>query len=109
MTPEEYVKLGLVAAAKIFQDKAAEIAGRFGPTNDHVRGLGHGYMAAADLILHLDPSVIIDDFKKPAKAGCGKKLALGQYWTFCGETDMGQLSPALCVECGGKLELMRGV
>ena len=33
--------------------------------------------------------------------GCGKQLAKGQWWGFCGETDMGQTLPALCTECGG--------
>ncbi len=36
--------------------------------------------------------------------GCRKKLAPDQYWTFCGETDMGSL-PVLCTECGGELRL----
>jgi len=36
---------------------------------------------------------------------CNRKLAKGQYWTFCGETDMGQSMPALCTECGGKFKL----
>jgi hypothetical protein len=31
--------------------------------------------------------------------GCGKKLAAGQFWSYCGETDMGQTAPALCEEC----------
>ena len=30
---------------------------------------------------------------------CRKKLASGQWWYYCGETDMGQTAPALCVEC----------
>ena len=33
--------------------------------------------------------------------GCKRKLAPGQWWNFCGETDMGQTLPALCTECGG--------
>jgi len=33
--------------------------------------------------------------------GCGKKLAKGQWWGHCGETDMGQTLPALCTHCGG--------
>lgn len=39
--------------------------------------------------------------------GCGRALAKGQWWNFCGETDMGQSMPALCTECGGdeKLEI----
>lgn len=31
--------------------------------------------------------------------GCGKRLAAGQWWSFCGETDMGQTTPALCEKC----------
>ena len=38
---------------------------------------------------------------------CGRKLADGQWWTYCGETDMGQTSPALCTECGGSFKLMK--
>ena len=34
--------------------------------------------------------------------GCGKRLAQGQWWAFCGETDMGQTLPALCTDCGGE-------
>lgn len=30
---------------------------------------------------------------------CGRRLAAGQHWQFCGETDMGQTAPALCHEC----------
>ena len=30
---------------------------------------------------------------------CGKILKEGQWWHFCGETDMGQTAPALCEEC----------
>lgn len=37
---------------------------------------------------------------------CNKTLAEGQWWAFCGETDMGQTSPVLCTECGGEFELM---
>ncbi len=36
---------------------------------------------------------------------CGRRLADDQWWTFCGETDMGQTLPALCVECGGEYRL----
>lgn len=31
--------------------------------------------------------------------GCGKRLAAGQWWSFCGETDMGQTTPARCEKC----------
>lgn len=34
-------------------------------------------------------------------SGCKKKLAEGQWWIWCGETDMGQTGPALCTHCGG--------
>lgn len=37
--------------------------------------------------------------------GCGRQLAPGRWWGWCGETDMGQTAPALCVECGGDYEL----
>ena len=33
--------------------------------------------------------------------GCNATLTPGQWWRFCGETDMGQTLPALCTECGG--------
>jgi hypothetical protein len=36
-----------------------------------------------------------------AHKGCKAKLAAGQWWSFCGETDMGQTAPALCTKCGG--------
>lgn len=36
--------------------------------------------------------------------GCGADLAPGQWFTFCGETDMGQSLPALCIECGGSFK-----
>ena len=36
---------------------------------------------------------------------CNKPLAAGQWWNFCGETDMGQTMPALCIECGGEYKL----
>lgn len=39
------------------------------------------------------------------RKGCRKKLAEGQWWKFCGETDMGQTLPALCTECGGEHKL----
>lgn len=34
--------------------------------------------------------------------GCRAKLAPGQHWSFCGESDMGQSLPVLCTECGGE-------
>jgi len=37
--------------------------------------------------------------------GCRKRLAPGQWWAFCGETDMGQSAPALCTNCGGEYKL----
>jgi hypothetical protein len=40
-----------------------------------------------------------------APKGCGKRFAAGQWWGFCGETDMGQTEPALCEGCGGKYKL----
>lgn len=38
------------------------------------------------------------------RSGCGRRLAGGQFFTFCGEMDMGQTDPALCTECGGELK-----
>lgn len=35
-------------------------------------------------------------------SGCRTKLAPDQWWSFCGETDMGQTAPALCTACGGE-------
>lgn len=32
---------------------------------------------------------------------CKKSLAPGQWWGFCGETDMGQTLPVQCTACGG--------
>lgn len=43
--------------------------------------------------------------RKVQSVGCRKRLATGQWWTFCGETDMGQTLPALCTECGGEYKL----
>lgn len=40
-----------------------------------------------------------------AGQGCKKRLAQGQHWAFCGETDMGQTAPALCTKCGGEYRL----
>lgn len=45
------------------------------------------------------------DFKEFEPGPCEKRLAPGQYWGFCGETDMGQTEPALCTECGGEYKL----
>lgn len=39
------------------------------------------------------------DMNELDRKGCNRKLAPGQYWGFCGETDMGQTLPALCVDC----------
>ena len=36
------------------------------------------------------------------KTGCGSVLKKGQWFRFCGETDMGQTAPALCAYCGGE-------
>lgn len=37
--------------------------------------------------------------------GCNREIAEGQYWSYCGEKDMGQSAPALCRDCGGTLRL----
>ena len=42
--------------------------------------------------------------KKEKSNGCKKKLASGQWWHHCGDTDFGSM-PALCTECGGDLKL----
>lgn len=39
------------------------------------------------------------------RAGCRRPLADGQWWTFCGEADMGHTLPVLCTECGGTMQL----
>ncbi len=36
---------------------------------------------------------------------CGRKLAEGQWFSFCGDTDMGQGCPAECTDCGGSFEV----
>jgi hypothetical protein len=38
----------------------------------------------------------------PNPDGCRARLAPGQHWGYCGETDMGQTLPALCTQCGGE-------
>jgi hypothetical protein len=43
--------------------------------------------------------------RKNLLVGCNRALAPRQYWTRCGESDMGQTSPALCTNCGGNLLL----
>lgn len=42
--------------------------------------------------------------KKEKSNGCKRKLASGQWWHHCGDTDFGSM-PALCTECGGDLKL----
>lgn len=37
-------------------------------------------------------------------AGCGRELADGQYWVWCGDHDIDS-APALCTECGGTYKL----
>jgi len=39
--------------------------------------------------------------------GCKRTLSANSWFNWCGETDMGQTLPALCVECGGNFELMK--
>jgi hypothetical protein len=63
-------------------------------------------LADADIKFHSTDDVskwIFENKKQPD--GCKRKLAAGQYWSFCGETDMGQSLPALCTECGGEFKL----
>lgn len=54
--------------------------------------------------------IIVQAFAPDGKAtrGCGRALADGQYWVYCGETDMGQTGPALCTGCGGEFALRDG-
>lgn len=42
---------------------------------------------------------------EPIRTGCRRTLAPGQYWGYCGETDMGHTLPVLCTECGGPMIL----
>lgn len=37
--------------------------------------------------------------------GCGRRLAPGQWGSYCGETDTDQTTPVLCEECGGDRKL----
>ena len=37
---------------------------------------------------------------------CGKILD-DEWWSFCGETDMGQTLPVQCIECGGEYKLKK--
>ncbi len=62
-------------------------------------GAGIDYAEGAEAITTPGESVAV------IPGGCGSKLSTGQYWGFCGETDMGQSVPALCTECGGTLKL----
>lgn len=39
------------------------------------------------------------------RTGCGCVLKQGQWFRFCGETDMGQTAPVLCTNCGGEFIL----
>ena len=36
--------------------------------------------------------------------GCSRTIK-DSWWNFCGETDMGQTAPVLCIECGGEYKL----
>ena len=50
---------------------------------------------------------ISDYLKRHSGVPCGRKLADGQWYHFCGETDMGQTSPALCTRCDGTYKLAK--
>lgn len=39
------------------------------------------------------------------KQGCGVEIE-DDYWQHCGDTDMGQSAPILCVDCGGDKEVI---
>ena len=43
------------------------------------------------------------------KSPCGKKFAKCQWWSYCGETDMGQSAPVKCTQCGGNFILQEDV
>ena len=77
--------------------RAIRYPSRFGPSPD-------GSMAGRHVV-----GPIIPPSHSPGRMaeleraeGCGARLAPGQYWGFCGETDMGQTLPALCKQCGGE-------
>ena len=74
---------------KAMQERAAQLA--FARFSSEV---GHAIRALA-----------IEAAPVPKLTGCRRKLAAGQWWGFCGETDMGQTMPVLCTECGGNYKL----
>lgn len=65
--------------------------------------VGEWNMHAPDArrIARLVISVVRVPLATAKPTGCGARLAPGQHWAFCGETDMGQTAPALCTNCGG--------
>lgn len=67
--------------------------------------MGDGF--SRDPMIYRGPQFELPDTcpLSPAFRGCRRRLAPGQWWTYCGETDMGQSLPYLCTECGGDLEL----
>lgn len=69
--------------------------------NDHI---GHAvrFQDSGRVGFDVDDIAVYDD--EPSSEGCRAKLAPGQHWTFCGETDMGQTEPALCERCGGSFK-----
>ncbi len=60
---------------------------------------------------HLEDAERIAAYSRQAgpapKKPCGSPLAAGQWWTFCGETDMGQTAPVLCNVCQPKYGCLR--
>ena len=54
------------------------------------------------------PVIIRTQLRTPESQGCNAPLESGQWWGFCGETDMGQALPALCQACGGEFKARRG-
>ena len=90
-------------------DEAREICAQL---DKMLRRTGHpttGWYEAS-VTYHVDSDGNIDligdiEAYRLGDLGCGKRFAPGQWWGYCGETDMGQSAPALCTECGGEYRL----
>lgn len=46
--------------------------------------------------------LVFEAWGKDMRVGCTRLLADGQWWNYCGESDMGQTTPVLCTVCSGK-------
>lgn len=73
-------------------DRFRKIAGRWG----HVKTSASERFLAE---LNIEADVTLSLAEIIDANGCNAKLAPGQYWSFCGETDMGQTLPVLCERC----------